>query len=397
MACVKHFADNSQEKDRMSINENIDERTQFELYFPPFEASVKAGVGSAMCSYNKINGVYACQNKEELMDDLRGYMGFKGFVMSDWGAAHALALDEGLDQEQFSVSIPWYYTHRALKKAPIASVDTSVKRIFKSFMDLGIFDTLHTRPNDTAFSVNASTPERKAFTQDLVHQSSVLLKNDNEVLPLKKPEGQHYLVIGNQATNPVTFGGGSGESHPLDVLPPLHALCDELGLERMSTWSVYNKHCNETNGNCITYVDIPSNAGGPHYSVLFLGKKYITLDELVKNSMFEGLFDFKYDKTMVFLGLKSSEMWDRNTLGFSWTVDLIWDLTNFLGKNRTGEILTFLNAPGPSVLDFADKVDAIIYSGMPGEGYARALVNMLYGRENPSGKLTVTFPNKDNE
>lgn len=164
MACVKHFADNSQENNRMSVNENIDERTQFELYFPPFEASVNAGVGSAMCSYNKINGVYACQNKEELMDDLRGYMGFKGFVMSDWGAAHALALDEGLDQEQFSVSIPWYYTHSALKKAPIDSVDTSVKRIFKSFMDLGIFDTFDTRPNDTAFYVNASTPERKAFT-----------------------------------------------------------------------------------------------------------------------------------------------------------------------------------------------------------------------------------------
>lgn len=165
----------------------------------------------------------------------------------------------------------------------------------------------------------------------------------------------------------------------------------------MSTWSVFNRHCNETNGNCITYIDIPSNAGGPHYSILFLGKKYITLDELVKNSIFEGLFDFKYDKTMVFLGLKSSEMWDRNTLGFSWTVNLIWDLTNFLGRDRTGEILTFLNAPGPSVLDFADKVDAIIYSGMPGEGYARGLVNMIFGRENPSGKLTVTFPNKDNE
>ena len=171
------------------------------------------------------------------------------------------------------VSIPWYYTHSALKKAPIEQVDTSVKRIFQSFINLGIFDTLSTRPNDTAFSVNASTPERKAFTQELVHQSSVLLKNDNQVLPLEKKEGgQHYLVIGNQAMNPVTFGGGSGESHPLDVLPPLHALCDELGIERMSTWSVFNRHCNDK-GDCITYIDIPSNAGGPHYSILFLGER----------------------------------------------------------------------------------------------------------------------------
>jgi beta-glucosidase len=130
MGCVKHFADNSQEKNRMSVNENVDERTQHELYFPPFEASVNAGVGSAMCSYNKINGAYACANDHQLNDNLRGYMGFKGFVMSDWGAAHQLALSEGLDQEQFMISIPWYYTHRALKKAPIEQVNTSVKRIF---------------------------------------------------------------------------------------------------------------------------------------------------------------------------------------------------------------------------------------------------------------------------
>lgn len=113
--------------------------------------------------------------------------------------------------------------------------------------------------------------------------------------------------------------------------------------------------------------------------------------------MVEGLFDFKYDKTMVFLGLKSEEMSDRSTLGFSWTVGLIWDLVDFLGKQRTGEVLTFLNAPGPTVMNFEKKTEAIIYSGMPGEGYAKAIVNMIFGKKNPSGKLTVTMPNKDNE
>jgi beta-glucosidase len=99
MGCVKHYLDNSQEKNRGTVDENVDERTQHELYLPPFEASINAGVGSAMCSYNKINGVYACQNNHTLMETLRGEMGFKGFVMSDWGAAHSMALEEGLDQE----------------------------------------------------------------------------------------------------------------------------------------------------------------------------------------------------------------------------------------------------------------------------------------------------------
>jgi len=127
------------------------------------------------------------------------------------------------------------------------------------------------------------------------------------------------------------------------------------------------------------------------------GTQHITIDDLVKGSMLEGLFDFHYTKTMVFLGLKSSEMHDRKSLGFGWTVGLIWDLVDFLGRQRTGEVLTFLNAPGPSILSFDKKTDAIIYSGMPGEGYSRALVDMIFGRKNPSGKLTVTMPNKDNE
>lgn len=100
MANAKHYIDNSQESGRNDINEVIDERTQFELYYPPFEGAIEAGVGSIMCSYNKINGKWSCENEETLTRDLRGRLGFDGFVMSDWGAVHNLTdITKGLDQD----------------------------------------------------------------------------------------------------------------------------------------------------------------------------------------------------------------------------------------------------------------------------------------------------------
>jgi beta-glucosidase len=90
---------NSQEENRLQVSENIDERVLHELYYPPFESAIQAGVGAMMCSYNKINGRYSCENNSTLNEDLRGKLGFKGWVMSDWGATHNISIDSGLDQE----------------------------------------------------------------------------------------------------------------------------------------------------------------------------------------------------------------------------------------------------------------------------------------------------------
>lgn len=89
MAVAKHFIANEQETDRNFTNVLVDERTRFEMYYPPFEGAIKAGVGSIMCSYNKINDHYACENNGTLNQDLRNTLGFKGFVMSDWNATHS--------------------------------------------------------------------------------------------------------------------------------------------------------------------------------------------------------------------------------------------------------------------------------------------------------------------
>lgn len=93
MAGAKHYINNNQETDRNTIDENVDERTRFEMYYPPFEGAIEAGVGSVMCSYNLVNGTYSCENNSTLNTDLRERLGFKGYVMSDWGATHSMSIE----------------------------------------------------------------------------------------------------------------------------------------------------------------------------------------------------------------------------------------------------------------------------------------------------------------
>ena len=99
LAVVKHYAGNTQETNRASVNEMMDERTAFEMYYPPFQGAIDMNCSSVMCSYNLVNGVHSCENSVLLNKHLRENMGFKGYVMSDWLAAHSTSVDKGLDQE----------------------------------------------------------------------------------------------------------------------------------------------------------------------------------------------------------------------------------------------------------------------------------------------------------
>jgi len=112
IGCAKHWAFNEQEESRMDSSSDVDEKTAWEIYYPPFEATVKAGVGSFMCGYNKINGTYDCENEKLLKTDLKEKMGFKGFVMSDWFATHSPSVKQGLDQSMPGTD--GYFAHEVL-------------------------------------------------------------------------------------------------------------------------------------------------------------------------------------------------------------------------------------------------------------------------------------------
>jgi len=142
MANMKHYVNNNQETHRSSSSSNLDERTQYEMYYPPFLAAIQAGVGSAMCSYNKVNHIPSCANNKTLNRDLRDIMGFDGFVMSDWGAIYGNVgeyLPSGCDQEQGSIVSK--YTKAEIKRyINDEQLDKAVNRIVKSFIKFGLYE-----------------------------------------------------------------------------------------------------------------------------------------------------------------------------------------------------------------------------------------------------------------
>mmetsp|Transcript_35795 Transcript_35795/g.94007 ORF Transcript_35795/g.94007 Transcript_35795/m.94007 type:complete len:845 (+) Transcript_35795:43-2577(+) len=138
MSVMKHWVFNSQETNRESSSSVVDRKTAYELYYPPFEAGVRAGVSGVMCSYNRINGTYACENDVTLTTDLKKAMGFQGFVQSDWGATHSTSVSQGLDQEMPMTpdgSFGYYFDETHLEGL---AVDDSVERIVAAAIRLGL-------------------------------------------------------------------------------------------------------------------------------------------------------------------------------------------------------------------------------------------------------------------
>ncbi|MFC9506170.1 beta-glucosidase [Streptomyces sp. NPDC057002] len=227
MTSVKHFAANNQERDRQTLDARVGEQALREVELPPFEAALKAGASSFMCAYNKVNGVYACENEELLNNVLREQWGFEGWVMSDWRATHSTkSLSAGLDQE-----MPLgQYLDAPLKKAvqdgsiPQSKLDMSVTRILTQMHHFGLLRCA----SPAGAREGCTLPERPApagtmgdrIAQQVAEQGAVLLKNERHTLPLTTRSGS-LAVIGQPAQRPVIGGGGSSEVNPRTVTAPL--------------------------------------------------------------------------------------------------------------------------------------------------------------------------------
>lgn len=131
------------------------------MYYPPFQAAIDAGVGSFMCSYNKINHKWSCENSEEIGLHLRAFMGFKGYVMSDWGATHSVSIGDGLDQEQDGNS--HYFTEQGLKPYEGIPVDFALYRIMYQLFEKGVLD----EPRENNVKGDVRNWEHKELAQDV--------------------------------------------------------------------------------------------------------------------------------------------------------------------------------------------------------------------------------------
>ncbi|HRI45868.1 MAG TPA: glycoside hydrolase family 3 C-terminal domain-containing protein [Ignavibacteriaceae bacterium] len=229
VATIKHFACNNHEHERDFVDIRIDKRTLNELYLPHFKAAVEeANVWAVMSSYNKVNGSYASENDYLLIDKLKKEWGFKGLVMSDWGAVHSTiptALS-GLDIEMPNGK----YLNKetlipAIKKGLVSEnvIDEKVKRILRVIFESGIYDNDYT-PDEKVISNEAS----KTLAYNVAKDAVILLKNEENILPINKNQLKSIAVIGTSGMVARTGGGGSSMVSPSYAISPYEALKNKL-------------------------------------------------------------------------------------------------------------------------------------------------------------------------
>ena len=367
IATLKHYAGNQQETNRQTSSSNIDERTLRELYLLHFEIAVKeSGVGSVMCSYNKVNGVYACENAHLLQDILKRDWGFPGFVISDFGATHSttLAASSGLDEEQFRGQ----FFADALKAAvlagevPMSRLDDMVRRKLRSAIVAGLLD--HPAPAIRPIDFEAG----KRVAQDVAERSIVLLKNAHAALPLNASRIRSIAVIGSHADVAVLTGSGSGQVLPPDG-PAVPPTCDLVG-PGPSHW-------------CQVWIrSSPLNAIralAPHASVRFDdGTDPAAAAALAAGS----------DVAIVFANQWELEGVDLQTLHLPDHQD---DLIARVAAAGARTIVV-LEHGSPVVMPWINDVEAVLATWYPGIRGGEAIANILFGEVNPSGKLPISFP-----
>ena len=228
-ACAKHYINNEQEHERTMESSNVDDRTEHELYSAPFLRSVQAGVASVMCSYNQINETDACENDRTVNQILKGEMGFRGYVMSDWSAQHStLSAIYGLDMSMpgditFNSGTSWWGANLTafVNNGSISEdrLDDMATRIAAAWY------FLHQDEDYPEVNFNAFVPDDEATNEhidvqddhaDIVRKigaaSTVLLKNENGTLPLKKPRSLALIGLdaGPQPGGPNQFSDNGG-------------------------------------------------------------------------------------------------------------------------------------------------------------------------------------------
>ena len=223
LASVKHLACNNQEWERFKLDVLVGERALREIYLPAFKAAVQeAGVWTVMSAYNKLNGYYCSENEHLLKDILKGEWGFKGFVVSDWGATHSTieSAVAGLDLEMPFGS---YFNEELVKavrggKVAEQEIDDKVRRLLKAMYWADLFTG--SEPPD----LQQVMEQNRSLVLEAARKSIVLLKNDRNLLPLKK--GGTLAVIGPNARYARTGGGGSSKIVPAYSISPLDAMQD---------------------------------------------------------------------------------------------------------------------------------------------------------------------------
>ncbi|KAJ4416278.1 glycoside hydrolase 3 [Neurospora sp. IMI 360204] len=381
-ACAKHFILNEQETNRETISSVVDDRTMHELYLFPFADAVHSNVASVMCSYNKVNGTWACETDKILNGLLKKELGFKGYVMSDWNAQHTTngAANSGMDMtmpgSDFNgKTILWGpQLNTAVNNGQVskARLDDMAKRILASWY------LLKQNSGYPATNLKANVQgNHKENVRAVARDGIVLLKNDDNILPLKKPS--KLAVIGSSSvvnpaginacadrgcnTGALGMGWGSGTAeYPYFVAP-----YDALKTRAQSDGTTINLLSSDSTSG------VANAASGADAALVFItadsGEGYIAVEGVAGDR--PNLDPWHNGNQLV----QAVAQANKNTI---------------VVVHSTGPIIleTILAQPG---------VKAVVWAGLPSQENGNALVDVLYGLVSPSGKLPYTIAKSESD
>ncbi|KAF5577600.1 glycoside hydrolase family 3 [Fusarium pseudocircinatum] len=410
IATAKHFIANEQETNRnpstfgmgnASVTANLDDRTMHELYLWPFQDLVKAGVGSVMCSYNRINGSHGCQNSYTQNGLLKTELGFQGFVITDAGALHSgvSSANAGADvttpfNEMWGSNLTEAIANGTIKESRL---DDMVTRIVASWFKYGEFEP------GTGIPVDVTKPHKVVSSishdsRDTIFQGAVegivLVKNYNNTLPLKKPKV--LSLFGYDAHGPRR----NNRDGPY------------------SKWDLGFQSVNITDGQMLGLtIGVGQVPGGAHLGTLITGGGSASItpayidspySALQQRAMQDGTFlywDFESqdpvyanagsDACIVFINEFSTEGSERSTLADPWSDQLV---KNVAGK-CPNTIVSIHNAGIRLVDQWIDhpNVTAVLFAHLPGQDAGSSLVEIIYGDQSPSGRLPYTVAKNESD
>ncbi|MBR6759966.1 MAG: glycoside hydrolase family 3 C-terminal domain-containing protein [Alistipes sp.] len=385
-ACIKHFALNNQEHGRHHINAIVDDRALYEIYLPAFKAAVEeGGTWAIMPAYNKYNGQFCCHNERLLNTILKGEWGFDGAVISDWGGVHSTreAALNGLDMEfgtgtdglsmglknnfdAYFLAVPY---QRLIEKGELSTkeLDDKVRRVLK----LNFRTAMNTRKPFGALN----SEEHKAIAREIGGEGIVLLKNENNVLPLCKEKLKRLLIVGENAIKMMTVGGGSASLKVQREYSPLEGIQQYVGddveviYERGYVGDITGSYNGVKTGQDLRDERSPEQLIADAVKVAKSADAVIYFGGLNRKEgqdcegVDRGHYHLPYDQNRVIEALAEAN-------------------PNFVMINISGNAVE---------MPWVESVPAIIQAWFLGSEAGRAIAPVLFGEVNPSGHLPFTF------
>ncbi len=379
MACVKHFAAYGAAVGGRDYNSvDISERMLLETYLPPFKAALDAGAATFMNSFNDINGIPATGNAHLQRDILKGKWNFQGFVVSDWGSigemvAHGYSKDlkeaaysaiiAGSDMDMESTA----YSHHLAElvkegRVSVDLVDDAVRRILRKKFELGLFDDPYKYSDEKRAEKALNNPENRKAALEMAEKSIVLLKNENQTLPILKSVKTIAFIGPMVKEYKANMGFWSVELPEVNydkwIVSQWDGLQNKVG---KNTKLLYAKGCEVDGDNKDGFAEAVATAKEADVVILSIGER----------------------RDM------SGEAKSRSDLHLPGVQEDLVKAIQATGK----PVVVLINAGRPLVFNWtADNVPAIVYTWWLGTEAGNAIANVLFGDYNPSGKLPMTFP-----